>query len=275
MQQRLPNTAAVSDDVLLRTPAGGGVMVLTLNRPRARNGLSLELIESLAAAIRDVSNDAGVRAVVLAGNGPAFCAGHDLKELTARRADADAGREFFAATMAACASMMQAIVASPKPFIAAVEGIATAAGCQLVATCDLAVAGASAQFCTPGVNIGLFCSTPMVALSRNVARKQAMEMLLLGDMIGADQARDFGLINRVVAEGQARHEAIALATAIASKPQATVALGKAAFYRQIEVALGPAYQDAACVMVDNLLTAEAGEGISAFLEKRTPDWPQS
>src|SRR5229473_8562359 len=179
----------------------GSIALLTLNRPDARNSLSESLIAELHAALEDIHDDAKVRAVVIAANGPAFSAGHDMKELTARRTDADRGRAYFAGIMTACSAMMQAIVHLPKPVVAAVQGIATAAGCQLVASCDLAVASEAATFATPGVDIGLFCSTPMVALSRNVPRKQAMEMLLTGEPISAEAARDIGLVNRVVAVG--------------------------------------------------------------------------
>ncbi len=249
-----------------------GVATLTLNRPRARNALSLDMMAALKGAIETVNADPSIRVVLLAAEGPAFCAGHDLKELTARRTDDDRGRAFYALTMARCAELMQAIVHSPKPFIAAVHATATAAGCQLVATCDLAVAADSAKFCTPGVNIGLFCSTPMVALTRNVARKHAMEMLLLGELISADDAFRFGLINRTVAEGQALVAAQAMAEQIAAKSSETVAIGKRAFYEQIEMPLGGAYDYAAEVMTQNMLARDAEEGIGAFLEKRHPVW---
>jgi enoyl-CoA hydratase/carnithine racemase len=195
-----------------------------------------------------------------------------MKEMTARRADADGGKSYFAVLMDRCSRMMQSIVTSPKPFIAAVEGVASAAGSQLVATCDLAVAGEAARFCTPGVNIGLFCSTPMVALSRNVSRKRAMEMLLLGEMMSAREAAEFGLVNRVVAEGQALPEALSMAQVIASKSTATVSVGKRAFYDQIEHPLGEAYALAARVMVENMMLRDAQEGIGAFIDKRKPHW---
>jgi enoyl-CoA hydratase/carnithine racemase len=210
--------------------------------------------------------------VVIAANGPAFCAGHDMKELTARRSDADRGRGYFAEIMTACSSMMQAIVHLPKPVVAAVQGVATAAGCQLVASCDLAVASEAATFATPGVDIGLFCSTPMVALSRNVPRKQAMEMLLTGEPISATTAREFGLINHVVAAGAERDAAIALAQKVALKSAYTVRVGKAAFYRQAEMSLAGAYRYAAEVMAENMMAADAEEGIGAFIEKREPKW---
>ena len=257
--------------ILLRETLGS-IAVLTLNRPQARNSLSEGLIAELHAALRDIHDDASVRAVVLAANGSAFSAGHDMKELTARRADVDRGRAYFAGIMTACSAMMQAIVQLPKPVVAAVQGVATAAGCQLVASCDLAVASEEASFATPGVDIGLFCSTPMVALSRNVPRKQAMEMLLTGESIAATTARDIGLINRVVAAGTERDAAIALAQKVARKSAYTVKLGKEAFYRQAEMSLADAYRYAAEVMTENMLAHDAEEGIGAFIEKREPKW---
>jgi enoyl-CoA hydratase/carnithine racemase len=234
--------------------------------------LSEALIAALQEAVDRLSRDPDVACVVLTGHGPAFSSGHDLKEMTARRADADGGRAYYAHMMDVCARMMQSIVRSPKPFIAAIEGVASAAGCQLVATCDLAVAGADARFATPGVNIGLFCSTPMVALSRNVSRKRAMEMLLLGEMLGAADAADYGLVNRVVPAGKALDEAMAMAKLIASKSTATVAIGKEAFYAQLEAPLAQAYAQAADVMVRNMMYRDAEEGIGAFIEKRPPNW---
>ena len=249
-----------------------GIALVTLDAPTRRNALSREMMAALARAIDEVSGDRDIAAIVLAANGPAFSAGHDLKELSAHRADADGGRAFYVETMAACAQLMQAIVRTPKPVIAAVEGVATAAGCQLVATCDLAVAASSATFATPGVDIGLFCSTPMVALSRNVPRKRAMEMLLLGDRLSAEDAARYGLVNRVVAPERVRDEALGMARTIAGKSRLTVAIGKEAFYRQIEMPLAEAYDYAAAVMVENMMAADAAEGICAFLEKRPPVW---
>jgi enoyl-CoA hydratase/carnithine racemase len=263
--------AAASDDLILEERRGA-VAILTLNRPPARNALSLAMIAALHGAIQRMSRDESVSVVILAAAGPAFCAGHDLKELTAHRDDDDRGRAFFAETMRACAAMMQAIVHCPKPVIAAVHATATAAGCQLVATCDLAVAADSAAFATPGVNIGLFCSSPMVALSRNVPRKQAMEMLLLGEMLEAGAARDYGLVNRVVPADHVMQEAMSMAETIASKSPLTVAIGKEAFYRQLELDLSGAYDYAADVMVRNMLARDAEEGINAFIEKRPPRW---
>jgi enoyl-CoA hydratase/carnithine racemase len=250
----------------------GRIAVLTLNRPAARNSLSEGMIGELHAALDEIGGDTSVRAVVIAANGPAFSAGHDMKELTARRTDTDRGRAYFAEIMNACSAMMQAVVNLPKPVVAAVQGIATAAGCQLVASCDLAVASEAASFATPGVDIGLFCSTPMVALSRNIPRKQAMEMLLTGEPIRADRARDIGLINRVVPAGTERDVAIALAQQVALKSAHTVKLGKAAFYRQVEMNLADAYRFAAEVMTENMMARDAEEGIGAFIEKREPKW---
>jgi len=248
------------------------VAVLTLNRAEARNTLSTSMISALRDAFASIATDNRVRAVVLAANGPAFSAGHDLKEVASHRSDADAGRAYMATLMESCSALMLAITRLPQPVIAAVDGIATAAGCQLVATCDLAVASSNAKFCTPGVHIGLFCSTPMVALSRNVGRKQAMEMLLTGDMVCADEACRIGLVNRVVKGGTAREEALALAGKVASKSAAVVKLGKEAFYRQMEMDLPDAYAYASQVMVTNMLARDAGEGIAAFVEKRAPKW---
>jgi len=250
----------------------GPIAVLTRNRPAARNSLSQAMIASLHAELNEIRDDKAVRGVVIAANGPAFSAGHDMKELTARRTDPDRGRAFFAEMMTACSAMMQAVVHLPKPVVAAVQGIATAAGCQLVASCDLAIASEAASFATPGVDIGLFCSTPMVALSRNVPRKQAMEMLLTGEPIPATRAREIGLINRVVAAGTEREAAIALAEQVALKSAYTVKLGKEAFYRQAEMSLADAYRYAAEVMTENMMARDAEEGIGAFIEKRTPTW---
>jgi enoyl-CoA hydratase/carnithine racemase len=271
MSTQLARAPSPHEPILLREMIGS-IAVLTLNRPAARNSLSTAMIASLHAALRDISGDKAVRGVVLAANGPAFSAGHDIKELTARRTDPDRGRAFFAETMNACSAMMQAIVHLPKPVVAAVQGIATAAGCQLVASCDLAIASEAARFATPGVDIGLFCSTPMVALSRNVPRKQAMEMLLTGEPVPAARAREIGLVNRVVAAGTEREAAIALAEKVALKSAYTVKLGKEAFYRQAEMSLADAYRYAAEVMTENMMARDAEEGINAFIEKRTPTW---
>jgi enoyl-CoA hydratase/carnithine racemase len=271
MTSQTARAAAAPPPVLLRETLGS-IAVLTLNRPAARNSLSERLIAELHAALRDIHDDNGVRAVVIAATGSAFSAGHDMKELTARRSDADRGRAYFAEIMDACSAMMQAIVQLPKPVVAAVGGVATAAGCQLVASCDLAVASEAASFATPGVDIGLFCSTPMVALSRNVPRKQAMEMLLTGEPVSAARARELGLVNRVVAAGGERDAAMGLAQKVALKSAYTIKLGKAAFYRQAEMSLADAYRYAAQVMTENMMARDAEEGIGAFIEKREPKW---
>ncbi|MBR1173283.1 enoyl-CoA hydratase [Bradyrhizobium sp. KB893862 SZCCT0404] len=257
--------------ILLRETIGS-IAVLTLNRPAARNSLSQAMIATLQAELNEIRDDKAIRGVVIAANGPAFSAGHDIKEMNARRADADRGRAFFAEMMNACSAMMQAIVHLPKPTVAAVQGIATAAGCQMVASCDLAIASQDATFATPGVDIGLFCSTPMVALTRNVPRKQAMEMLLTGEPVTADRAREIGLVNRVVPAGTEREAAIALAEKVALKSAYTVKLGKEAFYRQAEMSLADAYRYAAEVMTENMMARDAEEGIGAFIEKRAPTW---
>ena len=264
---------ALNDEVMLREDRGP-VAVLTLNRPEARNSLSLEMIAALHSEVEDLGGSDAVRTIVITGAGSAFSSGHDLKEMSAHRNDPDRGRAFFAKTMSACSDMMMSIVRSPKPVIAAVNGIATAAGCQLVASCDLAVASIDARFATAGVNIGLFCSTPMVALSRNVSRKAAMEMLLLGEMVGAEDAQALGLTNRVVAADRVVNEAVELGRQIAAKPKRTLKIGKEAFYRQLEMPLEEAYAYTSSVMVENMLDEEAKEGIGAFIDKRAPRWPR-
>jgi enoyl-CoA hydratase/carnithine racemase len=260
------------DIPVLLVERDGDIAVLVLNRPQPRNSLSEALLKALSAALTEIKTDRSIRAVVLAANGPAFCAGHDLKELTARRADADGGKAYFRHIMTTCSGMMQQIVTLPQPVIACVQGVASAAGCQLVATCDLAVASTAARFATPGVDIGLFCSTPMVALSRNVPRKHAMEMLLTGELVSAERAESMGLVNRVVAPGEERKAAIALAKEVASKSSYVLKIGKQAFYRQAEMSLADAYDYAAQVMTENMMARDAEEGICAFIEKRDPKW---
>jgi enoyl-CoA hydratase/carnithine racemase len=264
--------AAAPPALILLREDTAGVAVLTLNRPQARNSLSEAMLEALGDALTAIAQERAVRAVVIAGNGPAFSAGHDLKELNKHRSDHDRGRTYFKHIMGLCSTVMQQIVTLPKPVIAAVQGTATAAGCQLVASCDLAVASRAAKFATPGVNIGLFCSTPMVALSRNVSRKHAMEMLLTGEMISAEDAARIGLLNHVVAPGSEREEALKLAKKITAKSALTLKIGKEAFYRQLEMPLAAAYDYASGVMVENMLARDAEEGISAFIEKREPKW---
>jgi enoyl-CoA hydratase/carnithine racemase len=258
-------------EILLREDVDD-VAILTLNRPQARNSLSEAMLEALRTALTAIAQQRAIRAVIITANGPAFSAGHDLKELNARRSDADRGRAYFKHIMDLCSDMMQQVVMLPQPVIAAVQATATAAGCQLVASCDLAVAASTAKFATPGVNIGLFCSTPMVALSRNVSRKAAMEMLLTGEMISAEDAARIGLVNHVVAPGAERDAALELAKKITAKSALTVKIGKEAFYRQIEMPLADAYRYASEVMVENMLARDAEEGIGAFIEKRAPKW---
>jgi enoyl-CoA hydratase/carnithine racemase len=259
-------------DILLSDLDDHGVLRLTLNDTRRRNALSEAMLARLGAALADAGTNRDVRVVILAANGPAFCAGHDLKELSAGRTAPDLGRAYFAHVMALCSGVMQSIVTCPKPVIAEVTGVATAAGCQLVASCDLALAATTAQFSTPGVHIGLFCSTPMVALSRNVANKYAMEMLLTGDMTPAARAAEIGLVNRCVAPDDLQTATMEMARKIASKSSMTLAIGKRAFYEQREMTLAAAYDHASAVMVDNMLARDAEEGIGAFIAKRAPEW---
>ena len=272
MRAQPATAASASSSLILLREDQDGIAVLTLNRPQARNSLSEALLDALSDALSAIARDRTVRAVVLAANGPAFSAGHDLKELNAHRAGEDRGRAYFKHIMSLCSRVMQQIVNLPQPVIAAVQATATAAGCQLVASCDLAVASQAAKFATPGVNIGLFCSTPMVALSRNVSRKHAMQMLLTGDLISADEAARIGLVNQVVPAGRERTAALELAEKIAAKSTLTVKIGKEAFYRQAEMSLADAYDYASQVMVENMLARDAEEGISAFIEKRDPKW---
>jgi enoyl-CoA hydratase/carnithine racemase len=268
MEVAMRATARVQEnEPVLLEARDKGVLRLTLNRPAQRNALSIELMTALADALDGAAADKNTRVVIIAGAGPAFCAGHDLREMRS-----DNRREAYEAIFTQCSALMLKIVRLPKPVIAEVHGIATAAGCQLVATCDLAIAAEDARFATPGVNIGLFCSTPMVALSRTVGRKPAMEMLLTGELIDAATARSLGLVNRVVAKPELTRAATALAEQIAAKSAFTVAIGKEAFYRQAELDLAEAYRYAAEVMTKNMLAQDAAEGIDAFLAKRPPLW---
>lgn len=248
-----------------------GVLRLTLNNPPA-NALSIALLEALMAELDRAAADKTVRVVVIAAGGKLFSAGHDLKEMTAHRADEDGGRAFFEKTMRLCADLMLKITRLPKPVIAEIDGLATAAGCQLVASCDLAICTDTSTFCTPGVNIGLFCSTPMVAVSRAAHRKQAMEMLLTGETVDASTAKDFGLVNRIVPKEYLTQVVMKYAATIAAKSPLTLKIGKEAFYRQVEMPLDEAYDYAARVMVENMLNVDAEEGICAFLQKRHPEW---
>ncbi|MDC0470074.1 enoyl-CoA hydratase [Candidatus Pseudothioglobus singularis] len=266
------NEANTDDSILLEEFIANGVYRLTLNDAKKRNALSEEMMAKLKSLLTDATDNKSIRVIIIAGNGPAFCSGHDLKQMTAGRDNDDQGLTYFKKVFASCSELMQMIVEHPKPIIAEVSGVAAAAGCQLVACCDLAVAGKSARFITPGVNIGLFCSTPMIALSRNVSNKAAMEMLLTGEMVSADKAEHIGLINRVTDDADLEQETTALAELIASKSSLTLKIGKEAFYKQKDMPLSEAYDFASKVMVDNMLEHDAKEGIGSFLEKRKPKW---
>ena len=261
-----PPTAASTEPLLLRSDAGG-VATLTLNRPRQYNALSEELLAELQAALESIEQDASVRVVVIAGNGPAFCAGHDLKQMRATPR-----KDYYDKLFAQCSRFMLTLARIPQPVIARVHGIATAAGCQLVAACDLAVASDAARFATSGINVALFCSTPAVPLSRNIPRKQAMEMLFTGEFIDAQTARSYGLVNRVVPAAALDAEIATLNAAIVSKSPVAVATGKKMFYRQIELGMKQAYDYAAEVMACNMMAEDVGEGIDAFMQKRPPVW---
>lgn len=261
-----------NNDILLQQLGDDGVLRLTMNDAAKRNALSEAMMAALGAAFRQAGGDPMVRVIVLAATGPAFCAGHDLKEMTAGRANVDQGRAYFATVMSTCSALMQAIMNCPKPVIAEVTGVATAAGCQLVASCDLAIGADTARFSTPGVHIGLFCSTPMVALSRNVSGKHAMEMLLTGEMTSAHRAAEIGLINHAVPAQDLQHVTMDMARKIASKSSMTLSTGKRAFYAQREMSVSDAYEYASGVMVENMLARDAAEGIGAFIDKRSPKW---
>ena len=268
-------TASSSVDAapeLFKREDNNGVVTLTLNTPRSLNALSLAMLEALIAEFEAIASDDQAHVIVLAGVGSALSAGHDLKEMQAHRNDCDRGRSYYVELFARCSTLMQAIVALPKPVIAAIEGVATAAGCQLVAACDLAIAGENARFGLSGVNFGLFCSTPLVAVGRTISRKRAMEMAMTGQLYSAADAEHFGLVNRVVPEGRALEEAQALAKTIAQQSGPTLAIGKRAFYAQIEQPLDQAYAVASVAMIDNLAEPDCVEGMSAFLEKRRPTW---
>ncbi len=262
------------DDTLLLREDRGAITYLTLNSPGSLNALSDGMIAALSAQFSDLMHSTTQRVIVLRGVGKAFCAGHDLKEMQAKRQNPDGGAAAWRDLFNRCAAMMQTIPRLPQPVIAEVHGIATAAGCQLVASCDLAVAAEEARFGVNGVNIGLFCSTPMVALSRNIPRKQVFEMLTTGEFLTADRARDLGLINRVVGADQLSTETEALAEKIAGKLGSAVRIGKRAFYDQLQLPLDKAYDMTGAVMVENMLERDTDEGVSAFLEKRPPDWTQ-
>jgi enoyl-CoA hydratase/carnithine racemase len=267
-ESAMDTVAPVEDEAVLRESRDEhGVLRLTLNRPAARNALSMELMAAMIEALKRADADKEVRVVVIAGAGPGFCPGHDLREMRA-----DPSREAYVRIFDRCSEMMQMIVRLKKPVIAEVHGIATAAGCQLVASCDLAVAAEDATFATSGINVGLFCSTPMVALSRAIGRKAAMEMLLTGDFIDAATAKALGLVNHVAPREELRSATDALAQKIGAKSMAAIALGKEAFYRQIEMDLSAAYAYTNEVMTQNMQVHDAEEGIDAFIAKRKPVW---
>lgn len=250
------------------------IATLTLNTPEKLNALSDAMLAALQAELEAIAATETIRAVILKGSGKVFCAGHDLKEMTAGRQSADAGKAYFADLFQRCAKLMQTIQAIPQPVIAQAHGIATAAGCQLVATCDMAVAAEGTRFGVNGVNIGLFCSTPMVALSRNIPRKQAFEMLTTGQFINAEKAEAIGLINKSVPHDQLDAATQSLAETVAGKLGAVVKIGKQAFYQQLQMPVADAYDYAGDVMVQNMLFRDTEEGIAAFLEKRAPEWSQ-
>ena len=261
-----------SSKILTIDKSGNGVLRLTMNNLDQKNALSERMMSEVMSEIRNASQDKSIKVIILAANGNVFCSGHDLKEITAARENEDSGAVFFQKLFDHCSTMMELIVNTPQPVIAEVDGIATAAGCQLVASCDLAIASNESKFATPGVNIGLFCSTPMVALTRNVHKKNAMEMLLTGDFIDAEKAKEIGLINNVVKKEDLSGEVKELAEKIASKSSITVSIGKKAFYAQAEMNLSEAYKYTSQVMKDKLLNDDAKEGIDAFIEKRSPNW---
>ncbi|MFU8778593.1 MAG: enoyl-CoA hydratase [Roseovarius sp.] len=259
--------------ILDRTDVGA-IARLTLNSPGNLNALSDAMLAALQAEFNRLAQDRTIRVVTIMGAGKAFCAGHDLKEMTAGRQAEDGGRAYFADLFARCTAVMTAIRTLPQPVIAAPHGIATAAGCQLVASCDMAVAAHGTRFGVNGVNIGLFCSTPMVALSRNIPRKQAFEMLTTGQFIDPPRAAELGLINRAVPPEDLESETMALARTVAAKLGSAVRIGKRAFYEQLEMGLEDAYAHTGAVMVENMLDRDTAEGIAAFIEKRAPDWDQ-
>ena len=262
----------MNENILIKEKSERGILRLTMNNSDKKNPLSEIMMGLLTNEIKRASSDKSVRVIVLAATGNVFSSGHDLKEITTARESEDNGEVYFKKLFDYCSSLMQLIVNTPQPVIAEVDGVATAAGCQLVASCDLAIASHESKFATPGVNLGLFCSTPMVALSRNVNKKNAMEMLLTGDFINAVKAQEIGLINNTVSKEELTLEVNKLAEKIASKSTMTVATGKKAFYAQAEMDLSKAYKYTSKTMTDNLLKHDAKEGINAFIEKRLPVW---
>ena len=261
-----------NNEILKTTIDKNGIFRLTLNSQHNHNALSEEMMLNIQTALDESINNKKIRVIIVSADGPTFSSGHDLKELTEGRQNPDKGKNYFTTIMKKCSKLMQTIVNNPKPVIAEVNGTATAAGCQLVASCDLAYASKTAAFATPGVNIGLFCSTPMVAVSRNISNKHSMEMLLTGDLISATKAEKIGLINKAVDESLLKKETMEAAQKISKKSAITLKIGKEAFYKQIDMTLSEAYDYASDVMVQNMLKLDAEEGINAFINKRTPSW---
>ena len=260
------------DNLLKTSSNSNGIFRILLNDPKNHNVLSEQMMTLIQSSLDDASINKSVRVIIISSEGPTFSAGHDLKELKAGRKNTDKGENYFIEIMTKCSKLMQSIVNNPKPVIAEVAGTATAAGCQLVASCDLAYAGKSARFATPGVNIGLFCSTPMVALSRNVPNKNSMEMLLTGELISSEKAEKIGLINKVIDDSNLQSYTLKMALKISKKSSMTIKIGKKAFYKLVDMTLSEAYDYASKVMVDNMLKVDAEEGIDAFIEKRNPNW---
>ena len=259
---------------LVKVAVNKKILNLTLNDPEHQNTLSEDMIAELDKNFQDAAKDNSVKVIILSSTGPVFCAGHNLKDLNSKRSDIDKGKGYFEKIFKSCSNLMINIVKNPKPVIASINGIATAAGCQLVASCDLAYASTNAKFATPGVNIGLFCSTPMVALSRNVNTKPSMEMLLTGDLIESTKAKEIGLINEVCSPEQLVEKVFVIAEKISSKSMTTLKIGKEAFYKQKEMTIEEAYKYTSAVMIENMLKKDSEEGISAFIEKRTPTWEE-
>tara|TARA_B100000579_G_scaffold328939_1_gene278981 strand:+ start:3721 stop:4524 length:804 start_codon:yes stop_codon:yes gene_type:complete len=258
--------------IIIKEKSDQGVLRLIMNDSVSKNALSNKMLGSLLDEIKNASVDKSIKVIVLAANGDVFSAGHDLKEIKVARKNADEGKIFFQSLFNLCSSLMQLIINAPQPVIAEVDGVATAAGCQLVASCDLAIASQESKFATPGVNIGLFCSTPMVALSRNIGKKDAMQMLLTGDMVSAKKAKEMGLINDVVNKNELSSAVRELSEKIASKSSMTIKTGKKAFYAQVEMDLSEAYEYTSKIMTKNLIQHDAMEGINAFIDKRLPNW---
>ena len=261
-----------NNEILKTSITENGIFRLVLSNPDSQNVLSEEMMSNIQSALDESINTKRIRVIIISAEGPIFSAGHDLKELTKKRQDSDNGKSYYQKIMKKCSKLMQSIVNNPKPVIAEINGVATAAGCQLIASCDLAYASNLSKFATPGVNIGLFCSTPMVAVSRNISNKHSMEMLLGGELITADKAEKIGLINKSIDKTTLKEETLKMALKISKKSALTLKIGKEAFYKQINMNLSDAYDYASNVMVENMLKLDAKEGIEAFITKRKPNW---